>query len=285
MTTGARILTLVTSEGDPREKPVPAAWRAPIDHWLDHLAAGGATRQSIQTRRDHLRRVARALDGDPRSVTGGQLVGWSARHDWARETRRSIHNSLRSFYGWLDVDPNPAAELPRVRATEPCPRPTPEVIYRTALAGVVDVRVRVALRLAAEAGLRRSEVSMVHARDLQPDLLGWSLLAHGKGGKDRPVPLSDDLAREVRLLAAGGWLLPGRIDGHLSGPYLGKLVARALPGVWTMHTLRHRFGTLAAEEGDLIAVQRLLGHASVATTQRYVLRPDGALRRAARHAA
>ncbi len=124
-----------------------------------------------------------------------------------------------------------------------------------------------------------------HADDLQPDLLGWTLIAHGKGGKDRRVPLEDDLAREVAVQADGGWLLPGRIDGHLSGAYVGKLVARALPGVWTMHTLRHRFGTLAADGGDLIAVQRLLGHASVATTQRYVLRPDDALRRAARLAA
>ena len=139
--------------------------------------------------------------------------------------------------------------------------------------------------LAAELGLRAHEVAKVHKDDIHHDLFGLALTVRGKGGKDRPMPLSDDLAREVRLLAAGGWLLPGRIDGHLSGPYLGKLVARALPGVWTMHTLRHRFGTLAAEEGDLIAVQRLLGHASVATTQRYVLRPDGALRRAARHAA
>lgn len=176
-------------------------------------------------------------------------------------------------------------EMTYDRASEPLPRPTPEIIYQTALTDACERRVRVALRLAAEAGLRRTEVSLVHADDLVPDLLGWTLIAHGKGGKDRRVPLEDDLAREVAVQADGGWLLPGRIDGHLSGQYVGKLVARALPGVWTMHTLRHRFGTLAADGGDLIAVQRLLGHASVATTQRYVLRPDDALRRAARLAA
>lgn len=125
----------------------------------------------------------------------------------------------------------------------------------------------------------------MHARDLHPDLLGWTLTVHGKGGKTRDVPLSDDLAKLVQVQADGDWLLPGRIDGHMSGQHLGKLVAKALPGVWTMHTLRHRFGTLAADGGDLIAVQRLLGHASVATTQRYVARPDDALRRAAQLAA
>lgn len=286
----ARVVTLVrVTGGDPREKPVPALWAAPIETWLIHLAAGGATRQSIQTRRDHVRRVARALRGSPQAVTDEQLVAWVAGQSWARETRRSVYNSLRSFFGQLlqvgEVDHDPAASLPRVRATEPRPRPTPEVVYRTALLGITDDRVLVALRLAAEAGLRRSEVSLVHARDLEPDLLGWTLIVHGKGGKDRRVPLADDLARLVATKAAGGWLLPGRIDGHLSGAYVGKLVAQALPGVWTMHTLRHRFGTLAAGAGDLIAVQRLLGHASVATTQRYVLRPDDALRAAAARAA
>lgn len=265
------------------------AWCRPIDEWLTGLAAGGATKQSLATRRDHVQRIARALGGDPWFTAGDDLIEWAARQVWARETRRSVYNSARSFWRWgvqtgrSTVDPT--ATLPKVRASEPCPRPAPEVIYRTALTGAMDPRVRIALRLAAEAGLRRTEVSLVHARDVQPDLLGWSLLAHGKGGKDRLVPLGEDLARAVIHQAAGGWLLPGRIDGHLSGQYVGKLVARALPGVWTMHTLRHRFGTLAAGEGDLIAVQKLLGHASVATTQRYVARPDEALRRAAARAA
>lgn len=288
-TSGAPVLTLVSVTRDPREKPIPDAWSEPIARWLDHLSASGATTQSIRTRRDHARRAARALGGCPSTVTGAQLIAWAAGKRWARETRRSVYNSLRSYFGHLVcaglVEVDPTLELPRVKAAEPLPRPTPEVVYRTALACVAEQRVRVALRLAAEAGLRRTEVSLVHADDLQPDLLGWTLIAHGKGGKDRRVPLGDDLAREVAAQAAGGWLLPGRIDGHLSGAYVGTLVSRALPGVWTMHTLRHRFGTLAADGGDLIAVQRLLGHASVATTQRYVLRPDDALRRAARLAA
>jgi site-specific recombinase XerD len=52
------------------------------------------------------------------------------------------------------------------------------------------------------------------------------------------------------------------------------------PG-WTAHSLRHRFATRAyAGERDLLTVQQLLGHSSVATTQRYTQIPDDALRRA-----
>lgn len=97
------------------------------------------------------------------------------------------------------------------------------------------------LRLGAQAGLRRGEIAQIHAHDLSRDLLGWSLLVHGK------------------------------INGHLSARRVGELAAEALPAPWTLHTLRHRFATRAYEAtGDLVTVSRLLGHASVATTQRYV---------------
>lgn len=135
------------------------------------------------------------------------------------------------------------------------------------------------IRLGGEAGLRRGEVAVVHRRDLREDLLGWSLYVHGKGGRDRVVPLTDDLAREVLDATREGYAFPGRVDGHLSARWVGRLVADALPDDWTMHPLRHRFGTLTHNvHKDLLAAQQLLGHATPTTTRLYVKITDDYLR-------
>ena len=134
------------------------------------------------------------------------------------------------------------------------------------------------IRLAGEHGLRRAEIAVVHSRDVVHDLLGYSLQVHGKGGRLRYVPLADDVANAI--LDAAGYAFPGKIDGHLSPWWVGKLVSRLLPKGWTTHTLRHRFATVSyAEDHDVFAVQDLMGHASPATTLRYVALADDAKRR------
>ena len=135
------------------------------------------------------------------------------------------------------------------------------------------------LRLAAELGLRRAEVAVTHSRDIFEDLGGHSLTAHGKGSKDRDVPLPPGLAAQL-LAMPYGYLFPGNDGGHLSPRWVGKLVTLLLPDGLTMHTLRHRFATRAyAVDRDVFVVQELLGHASPATTRRYVQVPRAGLRR------
>lgn len=72
----------------------------------------------------------------------------------------------------------------------------------------------------------------------------------------------------------------------LSAGHVGVLMARALPGKLTAHTLRHAFATKVYRNTlDLLAVQELLGHASPETTRHYVQLPEDSLRRAVESAA
>jgi integrase/recombinase XerC len=143
-------------------------------------------------------------------------------------------------------------------------------------------RDRAVLELLYGSGLRVSEVAGLTVESV--DLARGRVLVMGKGSKEREVPMSDPAVEAVRqwlsegraLLANGSPSLFFNRKGRPIGPrdiralvegYSGRL----LPGRRvTPHTLRHSYATHLLEGGaDIRAVQELLGHATVATTQRY----------------
>lgn len=262
-------------------------WTDLIEGWASAQRSAGRSPQTIDLRCYHVRRLHDAVgDVDPWSVTLDDVLDWTGRQDWSWATRRSVRASLRGWWRWavatgrttVDV----GARLPVVPVAQPMPRLADP-------AGVViamheaDERVLLMLRLAHGLGMRRGEVAQVHTDDLSRDLVGWSLHVHGKGSRDRVLPLDDSLARAIRRQAGtgGGFAFPGEVDGHLSARWVGRLVARMLPGTDTMHSLRHSAATEVHDAThDLRLVQRMLGHASLATTQAYVHVHDDALRTA-----
>lgn len=265
-----------------QKAPIPPSWQPVINQFEDYLKAAGLRPATIKTRTDWLRRFARSVDMSPCLVTSLEVMQYAAAHDWKPETRRSVYASLKAFYRWMlragFCDADPTLTLPRVKPDDPKPRPAPPVALRHALT-TADERTRLILFLAAYAGLRRGEIAQLHARDMVQDLLGVSLIVHGKGGKQRTVPIDDLLAADVKRAANSGYVFPGHDCGHLSPRYVGKLAAAVLPDPWTLHTLRHAFATAAySNSKDLLAVQALLGHSSPATTRRYIQMPDERLR-------
>ncbi|BBY35906.1 hypothetical protein MMAN_00400 [Mycobacterium mantenii] len=173
-----------------------------------------------------------------------------------------------------------ADALPTVRVPKAPPRPATDEAWVAALERA-DQRMELMLRLAAEAGLRRAEVAQVHSRDLIDVDGGRRLLVRGKGGQNRMVPVSDYVAALIRE-SGDGWAFPNKAGGHLTAEHVGKLVARALPDNWTMHTLRHRYATRVYRGSrNIRAVQQLLGHTSVISTERYVAIYDDEIRAAA----
>ena len=251
-----------------------SSWETAIEGWIRWLRIGGARTATLRLRRGQVRVIARRSGTrHPRELTLAMLVELCDRPDWSNDHRKGVRTSLISFFDWAAdqglTDGNPALPLPRVAASAPNPRPAPDDVWRELLAAAPP-RERMMARLAGEAGMRRAEVAICHRRDLLRDVTGWALLVHGKGGRQRVVPITDNLADSIRTFCPAGYLFPGQIDGHISDGHVGVLLSRLMPEGWSMHKLRHRFATRGlAGTGNLIAVQKALGHASVATTQRY----------------
>lgn len=257
------------------------SWREAIADYLKDQRAGGKPHTTCDARRQHLEHAARRIDAGPWTVTGDELVDYAAAQSWAKETRRGRRNTLLSFYRWAIASgrttENPADQLPRVKITQGRARPAPDRVYREALMRAKP-REQLMLRLAAELGMRRAEVAQVHTDDVIDDLVGHTLIVHGKGGRERLVPLPKSLGRQLAT-ADAGFVFPGNDNGHLSARYVGKLLADLMPDGWTMHTLRHRFATRAyALRSDLVLVQEMLGHSSPTTTRRYVEFDRGRMR-------
>lgn len=264
-----------------RSVPVHSLWDT--SRWVALQRAAGKPETTIGLRVYHISRAAKAIAPvGPDTVTVDDLAGWLGAQNWAPETRRSYRASLRSWFTWCQAaglrGDNPGVALPTVTVPRGMPRPTPEAIYREALARA-SWRVGLMIELAAVCGLRRGEMAGLERRAVVRDLIGWSLVVTGKGGHVRRIPLPDDLARRLLGLPHGFVFVSERDGQALTAGHIGVLVTRALPVGWSCHTLRHRCATVAYHStNDLRAVQELMGHAKPETTARYTLVRDDQLR-------
>jgi site-specific recombinase XerD len=217
-----------------------------------------------------LRRLSDRLGG-LLHATEEDLLEFIAHGDRRTETRRARLATVRKFYRWAWkrglIESNPADDLPSIRRQPGIPRPCPDDVIAEALANATP-RAGLAIMLAAFAGLRRSEIAGLTTADMTPQ--GIRVL--GKGGKYRLVPMAPAIAEAVRDLPPGP-LFPALRRGKgnpTTSDGISFMVERYLPQPWTLHTLRHRFATVAYQRThDLRSVQQLLGHASVSTTEVY----------------
>src|SRR6476646_2612003 len=213
-------------------------------------------------------------------------------------SKTSVARSLaavRSLYRWLAqegvVDQNPA----KLVATPKLPKKLPRVPTIEEMNSVLDGQMPVTaafperdrrmLELLYGCGIRNSELTGINLDDIR--LSAEAILIRGKGKKERYVPFGDSvkaalaayLPARLKTLAeqekTSSALLVNWRGGRLTTRSVGRIikkiaVAKGLSPDVHPHTLRHAFGTHMLEEGaDLRAIQELLGHERLATTQRY----------------
>ncbi|HKF64856.1 MAG TPA: site-specific tyrosine recombinase XerD [Dongiaceae bacterium] len=215
----------------------------------------------------------------------------------APRTQARRLSALRQFYKYLAAEgrrsDDPTATLDSPRLGRPLPKTLEEDEIEALLAaagklpaGAERARLVLLLELLYGAGLRVSElVSLPLASMLRQAKV---LVLRGKGGKERMVPLGEPVRAALAAYLEhrpfflvkdrpSPWLFPSRgAKGHLTRQRLAQLLKDLAPAAGidparlSPHVLRHAFATHLLDHGaDLRSVQKMLGHADIATTQIY----------------
>jgi integrase/recombinase XerD len=256
-------------------------------------AERGASRNTLLAYRADLMGAAEIVGG----LTGAGKDALGQLADaWATLAASSVArkaSALRAFYAFLEEEglraDNPASALPHPATRRPLPKilSTQEVDSLFALIAErltvehpapLDLRLSALIELLYGSGLRATELVSLPRRALAADRP--FLILKGKGDRERLVPISDRARAAVAAWLAhvpvdSPWLFPSG-KSHVSRIRLYQLV-KALAGAAGIapervspHVLRHAFATHLLEGGaDLRALQSMLGHADIGTTQIY----------------
>lgn len=254
-----------------------------IADYLAYLRRRGRSAATIDTYGGVLRRLDAELPMGLAAANADELEDWIWVDGRSPAAVRLYRTIVCQFFAWatdprqprLDWDPSTLLPDP-----PPLPRRIPRPIPATQLAYIL-ARAREPYRtwyvLAAFAGLRCCEIANLDREHIGEDVL-W--VRNGKGGHERIVPTHPDVWAAVRELPPGpvARLADGRRANRRYVTNCGNDHLRAIGarGV-TMHRFRHTFGTVVYQSAGELAAQRLLGHASVSTTQIYAAVADAQL--------
>ena len=281
-----------------------------IQRFLDAIwAENGLARASLESYRRDLEGLSRWRDGASNGLAGIDRAGlfdylaWRTRHGWTARSNARLLSVLRAFFGQAlkrgERSENPAALLESPKLPRSLPKALAESQIEALLAAPdvdspLGLRDRAMLELMYAAGLRVSELVNLPANAV--NLRQGVLRVTGKGSKERLVPLGEEsqywLERYLassRPLLTGGKAVAATVAGQvplfvdvdrtpLSRQQFWALVKASAavagidPGKISPHGLRHSFATHLLNHGaDLRALQMLLGHSSLSTTQIYTL--------------
>jgi integrase/recombinase XerD len=286
-----------------RMPPLAADDRAAIDAFLDAWwAEAGVARQTLDGYRRDLEGFARWRDGRGGGLVHADRAGlfdylaWRTREGYSARSNARLLSALRAFHSHLvrrgvrDDDPTALLDppsLPRLLPRALSEREIEALLAAPDTAGAEGLRDRAMLELMYACGLRVSELVCLVATAV--NLRQGVLRVTGKGGRERLVPLGDEARHWLEsYLATARPQLAGRravaplflaAGGEpLSRQAFWRLVKRhaAAAGIpaprISPHGLRHSFATHLLNHGaDLRALQMLLGHSSLSTTQIYTL--------------
>lgn len=206
---------------------------------------------------------------------------WLGTTDFTAWSRVTYFHHLRDFCAWavragyLEVDPMP--EVRRPRRPKPLPRPLSDAEVDRALAGTSG-QIRDWIVLAMLSGLRAHEIAKLRGEDVTET----HIFVDGKGGVRAAIPTHPELwVMADRYPERGYWFVGRRGNEHVNPNTVSVRVGEAFRSLGidgSIHRARHTYATLLLRRGaNLRVVQKLMRHASLATTEAYIAVSDSEL--------
>lgn len=257
----------------------------PVRNTARDWLAGRYERGEISTRTflnylDHLDRFAAHVgpDRDLAAITTDDIERWLGSLRVQPSTRNTYGATVRVLFAWATerrlIDHDPTLAIRRAKVPKRPPRRIPAEQIGALLAASSGI-VRPVVIVVVQTMIRRAELAGLDVADY--DRRERLLYVRGKGARDRVVPVPAEARQALDSWLRGRlsgpmWPTP---DGHpITGAHLGRLVTRSGAAVGvrvTLHDLRHTGASDVAAAGrSVTALRDLLGHASLATTSRYV---------------
>ena len=281
-----------------RAQKTQAGNHALADQFLDMMGAErGATPNTIKSYARDLTHLADNTGGAFCDMTGDQIRDYLAilqKKDYAPRTQARKLSTIRQFYKFLYAEglrqDNPALGIdsPRQGSSLPKLLSEKEVDDLLSLAknraeakpDLKSIRLHALIELLYATGLRVTELVSLPRIAMRSGMA--CIYVRGKGDKERLVPMNPRAMAAIdryqnHLKNKGKWLFPGAgAKGHLTRQQFARLLKKLggeigiMPDRLSPHVLRHAFAShLLARGADLRAVQKMLGHADISTTQIY----------------
>ena len=257
----------------------------------DHMRFRNLLPGTIEVRHRYLTKFSREIGFA--TATEQNIIVWLSRPGLSAKTRTMWISTLHSFFTWAlrgldgkpiyppdmvdeDKDGNPVyvphvpttdIDKPRTHARHPRPMARDDI--RKAIASA-NAKIRCWIALGAYEGMRCQEIAFLASEDINLETNTLEI-THGKGDKQRYVPLHPEVLRALQELP---WPTEGRCWADETAASVSRKGNRFLHSLGiksTMHQLRHFAGTTWYQDsgGDIVLTSGLLGHSSIATTQTY----------------
>lgn len=241
--------------------------RKQIDLFRTYLTAKHYSKRTIEQYSSILKMFLSDLNEYPRDITANQITGWIASKGNA-STMGQYRGALKNYYDHVVGQSNKFDRIPYPRKDKKLPQIMSQELVVKRINSIGNLKHRMIVSALYGSGIRLSELLDLRVTDVDGDR-ETLFIRHGKGGKDRPVPVSKNLINNLRdyyrQYRPKEFLFEGQFGGRYSSTSVQNICRKHMK--CNPHLLRHANLTHLIESGvHLSEVSRRAGHERISTT-------------------